>query len=116
VSRCTTPSASYIRFVRLDLSSTVGDTLYHVVMSNNLPFDGFGTCEGMLACCTCHVILSPEHYERIDRINPPGEEELDLLDLAPELCDCSRLGCQIHIESEDPETLVVTVPVQKPNA
>ncbi|KAJ1350015.1 hypothetical protein KIN20_005710 [Parelaphostrongylus tenuis] len=63
-------------------------------MNNNLPFDGFGACEGMKACCTCHVILSPEHYERVDRINPAGEEELDLLDLATELCDYSRLACQ----------------------
>ncbi|EYC22419.1 hypothetical protein Y032_0017g3337 [Ancylostoma ceylanicum] len=50
---------------------------------------------GTLACCTCHVILSPQHYERVDRLNPAGEEEMDLLDLAPELSDYSRLGCQV---------------------
>ncbi|EYC10500.1 hypothetical protein Y032_0055g2588 [Ancylostoma ceylanicum] len=49
---------------------------------------------GTLACCTCHVILSPQHYERVDRLNPAGEEVLDLLDLAPERSDCSRLRCE----------------------
>uniref|UniRef100_A0A0K0D2X3 2Fe-2S ferredoxin-type domain-containing protein n=1 Tax=Angiostrongylus cantonensis TaxID=6313 RepID=A0A0K0D2X3_ANGCA len=69
-----------------------------------------------LACCTCHVILSPEHFERVDQINPAGEEELDLLDLAPELSDYSRLGCQVQVESNDPETIVVKVPTQKRDA
>ncbi|KAE9415318.1 hypothetical protein Angca_007629, partial [Angiostrongylus cantonensis] len=72
----------------------LGDTLLDVVVDNDLALDGFGACEGTLACCTCHVILSPEHFERVDQINPAGEEELDLLDLAPELSDYSRLGCQ----------------------
>ncbi|KAK5972970.1 Adrenodoxin protein mitochondrial, partial [Trichostrongylus colubriformis] len=69
-----------------------------------------------LACCTCHVVLSPEHFERVDRINPAGEEELDLLDLAPELTDHSRLGCQVQVEADDPDTIVVKVPVQKRDA
>ncbi|KJH48711.1 hypothetical protein DICVIV_05167 [Dictyocaulus viviparus] len=77
-------------------SGKLGDTLLDVVINNDLPLDGFGACEGTLACCTCHIILSPEHFERVDRINPAGEEELDLLDLAPELSDHSRLGCQVN--------------------
>ncbi|KAL6726768.1 hypothetical protein Aduo_008703 [Ancylostoma duodenale] len=36
----------------------------------------------------------PQHYERVDRLNPAGEEELDLLDLAPELSHYSRLVCE----------------------
>ncbi|CAJ0597149.1 unnamed protein product [Cylicocyclus nassatus] len=94
----------------------LGDTLLDVVINNDLPLDGFGACEGTLACCTCHVILSPEHYQRVDRISPPGEEEMDLLDLAPELSDYSRLGCQIQVDSDDPDKIVVTVPSEKRDA
>lgn len=65
------------------------------MINNDVPLDGFGACEGTLACCTCHVILSEEHFNRMDRMNPAGEEELDLLDLAPGLHDRSRLGCQV---------------------
>ena len=66
------------------------------MLNNDLPLDGFGACEGTLACCTCHVILSQEHFDRQDRTNPASEEELDLLDLAPDLSDLSRLGCQVR--------------------
>ncbi|KAK6741688.1 hypothetical protein RB195_009514 [Necator americanus] len=97
-------------------TAKLGDTLLDVVVNNDLPLDGFGACEGTLACCTCHVILSPEHYNRVDRINPAGEEEMDLLDLAPELSDYSRLGCQVQVDTADPDTIVVTVPVQKIDA
>ncbi|KIH47860.1 hypothetical protein ANCDUO_22075, partial [Ancylostoma duodenale] len=82
---------------KFSLCFQLGDTLLDVVINNDLPLDGFGACEGTLACCTCHVILSPQHYERVDRLNPAGEEELDLLDLAPELSDYSRLGCQVSV-------------------
>ncbi|RCN47776.1 2Fe-2S iron-sulfur cluster binding domain protein [Ancylostoma caninum] len=94
-------------------TAKLGDTLLDVVINNDLPLDGFGACEGTLACCTCHVILSPQHYERVDRLNPAGEEEMDLLDLAPELSDYSRLGCQVQVESADPDLIVVKVPVEK---
>ncbi|KAK6026004.1 2Fe-2S iron-sulfur cluster binding domain protein [Ostertagia ostertagi] len=97
-------------------TAKLGDTILDVVVNNDLPLDGFGACEGTLACCTCHVVLSPEHFERVDRINPAGEEELDLLDLAPELSDHSRLGCQVQVEADDPDTIVVKVPVQKRDA
>nr|CDJ95833.1 2Fe-2S iron-sulfur cluster binding [Haemonchus contortus] len=97
-------------------TAKLGDTLLDVVVNNDLPLDGYGACEGTLACCTCHVVLSPEHFERVERINPAGEEELDLLDLAPELSDYSRLGCQVQVEAEDPDTIVVKVPVQKVDA
>lgn len=39
----------------------------------------------------------------------PGDEELDMLDLAYELTDTSRLGCQI-ILSKDLNGLEVSVP------
>jgi ferredoxin len=55
---------------------------------------GAGACEGSVACSTCHVILSPEHYEALEE---PGDDENDMLDMAFGLSDTSRLGCQVHL-------------------
>lgn len=41
--------------------------------------DDTGACEGSVACSTCHVIISPEHY---DQLPEPDDEENDMLDLA----------------------------------
>ncbi|CAG9766781.1 unnamed protein product [Ceutorhynchus assimilis] len=85
----------------------VGDSLLDVVVNNNLDLDGFGACEGTLTCSTCHLILSPENYNSLP--NKPSEEELDMLDLAYDLCDTSRLGCQIILE-DNLDGLKVKVP------
>lgn len=77
---------------------TVGENLLDVVVNNNLDFDGFGACEGTLACSTCHLILSQEDYDRLP--NAPTDEELDMLDLAYGLSDTSRLGCQVRLTKE----------------
>ena len=51
-----------------------------------------GTCEGQMACSTCHVILSAEWF---DRLPAAVEDEEDMLDLATGACRTSRLSCQI---------------------
>ncbi|KAI7690819.1 Adrenodoxin [Sarcoptes scabiei] len=71
-----------------------GDTLYDVVVTNNLEIDGFGT----LACSTCHLILSNEDYQKIS--SEITDEEMDMLDLACGLTETSRLGCRIHMTKE----------------
>lgn len=63
-------------------------------------------CGGLAACSTCHVVVS---HEFADLLPPPAEEELDMLDLAAERADTSRLGCQIHF-TRDLEGLRVTLP------
>lgn len=65
-----------------------------------------GACEGSLACSTCHVIVDPEWYDKLDE---PSEEEEDMLDLAFGLTHTSRLGCQIRM-TEDLDGLTVTLP------
>lgn len=84
-----------------------GDSLLDVIVNNNLDFDGFGACEGTLTCSTCHVILKPEDFDKLP--SKPTDEELDMLDLAFDLTDTSRLGCQI-ILSKDLDGLTVQVP------
>ena len=44
-----------------------------------------GACGGVPACSTCHLIYSKDLFDRIP--NPPTEDELDLLDMAPGLTE-----------------------------
>ena len=46
---------------------------------------GLGACEGVIACSTCHLVVHPDFYDKIDE--GPTEEELDMLDLAYGLTD-----------------------------
>jgi len=78
-----------------------------VVVNNELDFDGFGACEGTLACSTCHLIFKKSDYDKIS--DKPTDEELDMLDLAYELSDTSRLGCQVYL-TKDLDDLEVRVP------
>ncbi|XP_019869107.1 adrenodoxin-like protein 2, mitochondrial [Aethina tumida] len=85
----------------------VGDSLLDVVVNNDIDLDGFGACEGTLTCSTCHLIFTPQDFNELP--NKATEEEIDMLDLAYELTDTSRLGCQIFL-SEKLDGLEVRVP------
>jgi ferredoxin, 2Fe-2S len=65
-----------------------------------------GACEGSLACSTCHVIVDPEWY---DLLKEASEDEEDMLDLAFNLSQTSRLGCQILV-TEELDGLTVRLP------
>ncbi|XP_060526408.1 adrenodoxin-like protein 2, mitochondrial [Cylas formicarius] len=92
---------------RIKAKGKVGDSLLDVVVNNNIDLEGFGACEGTLTCSTCHLILSEADYKGLP--NKPTDEELDMLDLAYDLTDTSRLGCQILL-SESLDGLEVRVP------
>ena len=72
-----------------------GDTLLKVAQNAGLPLEG--TCEGQMACSTCHVVLAAEWF---DRLSPATEEEEDMLDLAAGVARTSRLACQIELMAE----------------
>ena len=65
-----------------------------------------GTCGGCLSCATCHVIVDKDWFIKIGE---PGEDEIDMLDLAFGLTHTSRLGCQIII-NEKLEGMKVRIP------
>ncbi len=65
-----------------------------------------GTCEGQMACSTCHVILDPADFDRLPR---PSEDEEDMLDLAAGATRTSRLSCQIWLD-EALDGLTVRIP------
>lgn len=92
---------------RLPAKGKEGDNLLDIIVDQNVDIDGFGACEGTLACSTCHLIFKKEDFDRIP--DEATDEELDMLDLAYGLTDTSRLGCQVCI-SKDLDGLEVQVP------
>jgi 2Fe-2S ferredoxin len=71
-----------------------------------------GACEGSLACSTCHVVVDAGWY---GKLADATEDEEDMLDLAFDLQETSRLGCQI-IMTEALDGLVVKLPSGTRNA
>ncbi|KAI0057114.1 ferredoxin [Artomyces pyxidatus] len=72
-----------------------GDDILSIAHEHDIDLEG--ACEGSVACSTCHVILSPEHY---DLLPEPEDDENDMLDMAFALTDTSRLGCQVKLTKE----------------
>ena len=71
-------------------SAKDGDILLDVAQADGQPLEG--TCEGQMACSTCHVIVAADDFAKLP---PAVEEEEDMLDLAFGATRTSRLACQI---------------------
>lgn len=72
-----------------------------------------GACGGAMACATCHCYIHPEWEERvIAQDNEKTDEEEDMLDLAIDVRDTSRLGCQVRL-TQELDGLVVALPETK---
>ncbi|KAK2545485.1 adrenodoxin [Columba livia] len=80
---------------RLTATAKEGESLLEVVVNQNLAIDGFGACEGTLACSTCHLIFEKNTFQKLETVS---DEELDMLDLAYGLTETSRLGCQVRMK------------------
>jgi 2Fe-2S ferredoxin len=91
---------------RKDVDAPLGLSVLEIAHRNDIDIEG--ACEGSLACSTCHVIVDPNWFNRLEE---PSEDEEDMLDLAFGLTPTSRLGCQIII-TEDLDGLTVTVPAE----
>jgi ferredoxin len=104
-----------VRFVSADgnevreVEAAAGNRLLEVAQADGQPLEG--TCEGQMACSTCHVIVAAEDF---DRLPPASVEEDDLLDLAAYVTRTSRLACQIHLD-ETLGTLTVRMPSEAKN-
>ena len=75
---------------RMEREAAPGTRLLEVGQNAGLPLEG--TCEGQMACSTCHVVVAAEWFDRLD---PASEDEEDMLDLAAGVTRTSRLSCQI---------------------
>ena len=65
-----------------------------------------GTCGGVLACATCHVIVDEAWFAKLAAMVPNEEA---MLDFAEDVHPTSRLGCQI-ILNDELDGLVVRLP------
>jgi len=99
-----------IRFMSADgetveeVQAKDGDCLLDVAQGAGQPLEG--TCEGQMACSTCHVIVAADDFARL---KPASEAEEDMLDLAAAATRTSRLACQIML-SDKMESLTVRMP------
>lgn len=89
---------------RVEAEGAVGDNLLRLGQAAGMPLEG--TCEGQMACSTCHVIVAREWFAKLPRAS---EDEEDLLDLAAGVRPTSRLGCQIELTA-DLDGLEVRIP------
>ena len=101
--------AMNVRFVARDgtirtVVAVPGDRLLDAAQADGQPLEG--TCEGQLACATCHVIVDPDDFARLP---PASEDEEHMLDLAPGATRTSRLACQIRLD-EALDGLTVQIP------
>ncbi len=72
-----------------------------------------GACGGSMACATCHMYVHPDWAAKVhEHNNEKTEEEEDMLDLAFDISDASRLGCQIRM-SDELNGIIVAVPGAK---
>ena len=85
------------------VNAEIGKNLMDIAHDNNIELEG--ACGGELACSTCHLVFEKDVY---DTLPPKADEEEDMLDLAFELTETSRLGCQIKVckEFEGIKTMV----------
>ena len=99
-----------VRFVSADgetvseVDAEVGSRLLDVAQANGQPLEG--TCEGAMACSTCHVVVDAEDFRRLP---PATEPEEDMLDFAAAATRTSRLACQIWLD-EALDSLTVRMP------
>lgn len=80
---------------KLAVEGAEGQCLLELAQNAGMPLEG--TCEGQMACSTCHVIVAPEWF---DRLPPAVDDEEDMLDLAAGVTRTSRLSCQITLTAE----------------
>ncbi len=91
---------------RIDATAEPGENLLRVAQAAGMPLEG--TCEGQMACSTCHVVVDKEWF---DRLPEASEEEEDMLDLAAGVRRTSRLSCQIVL-GEELDGLTVAIPAE----
>lgn len=103
-----------VRFIGTDgvvreVKASAGDRLLDIAQADGQPLEG--TCEGQMACSTCHVIIDAADFALLP---PAREEEEDMLDLAVGATRTSRLACQIWLD-DTLASLTVSIPRETRN-
>lgn len=107
----TSPSLKTVSITYVEADGTsktvdaeVGTDLLSTAHDNDIELEG--ACGGELACSTCHLIFDPDIF---DSLPEKDDDEDDMLDLAFEVTDTSRLGCQIQVQ-ENFDGMTVQIP------
>jgi 2Fe-2S ferredoxin len=95
---------------RKEVEAPLGLSVLEIAHRHGVDIEG--ACEGSLACSTCHVIVDPSWYGKLAKAT---EDEEDMLDLAFDLQETSRLGCQL-IMTDALDGLTVKLPAGSRNA
>ena len=99
-----------VRFISADgqtvreVEGASGERLLDIAQADGQPLEG--TCEGQMACSTCHVIVEAADFPQLPAAS---EEEEDILDFAACVTRHSRLACQIWLAA-DLTSLTVRIP------
>ena len=93
-----------------EVEAPLGLSVLEIAHRNSVDIEG--ACEGSLACSTCHVVVDGAWFAKLAK---PTEDEEDMLDLAFDLQETSRLGCQL-IMTDALDGLVVKLPAGSRNA
>jgi ferredoxin len=88
----------------IEAEAVPGTRLLAVAQAVGLNLEG--TCEGQMACSTCHVIVASDWFDRLPKASA---DEEDMLDLAAGVTRTSRLSCQIEV-TEALDGLEVRIP------
>ena len=86
------------------LSVEEGTSILDVARKQDIEIEG--SCEGSLACSTCHVFID-ENW--INKLSPANEDEKEMLGLLPDIKKNSRLGCQV-ILTKNLDGIVIIIP------
>jgi len=86
-----------------EIEGREGWTIMEILRDAGLPISA--ECGGACACATCHVYVEEGWYEKL---TPPSESEVDMLDMALAVQPNSRLSCQL-ICSEELDGIRVTL-------
>ena len=101
------PKITYVDFEGTErtVEGKVGDSVMETATGSDLP--GIDAdCGGACACATCHVYIDDAWTALVGK---PEELEADMLDVADEVRETSRLSCQVKI-TEEMDGLVVHTP------
>lgn len=74
----------------IEIEAHSGERLLDVAQRAGQPLEG--TCDGEMACATCHLVIDPADFAKLP---PASADEEDMLDLARGATRTSRLACQV---------------------
>ena len=88
----------------LKIKTESNNTILDIAKKNKLDIEG--SCEGSLACSTCHILINKKWMKKV---GDACLSEIEMLELLPNIRENSRLGCQIVV-TDELDGLEITLP------